>query len=135
MIRYLLDRNICIELIRGRAPAVLVRLRRRKIGTIGISAITLAELRYGVAKSSDPPRNTIALAHFCAPLEISPFGPEACACYGVIRTQLERSGSPIGPLDTLIAAHAVSLRATVVTNNEREFRRVEGLRIKNWMKD
>ncbi len=134
MIRFLLDTNLCIELIRGRAPAVLARLRRRKIGTIGISAITLAELRNGVAKSSDAARNTVALAHFCAPLEICPFDPEAAATYGDIRADLERNGTPIGPLDTLIAAHAVALEATVVTKNERAFRRVPGLRLANWMK-
>jgi tRNA(fMet)-specific endonuclease VapC len=134
VIRFLLDTNICIELIRGRAPDVLARLRRRKIGTFGISAITLAELRYGVAKSSDPPRNTVALAHFCAPLEICPFDHESAAAYGDIRANLERAGTPIGPLDTLIAAHAVALSVAIVTNNEREFRRVPGLRVENWMK-
>ncbi len=134
MIRFLLDTSICIELIRGRAPAVLARLRRRKIGTIGISAITLAELRYGVAKSSDPARNTVALAHFCAPLEICPFDHEAASAYGEIRAGLERAGTPIGPLDTLIAAHALTLDVAVVTNHEREFRRVPGLRVENWMK-
>jgi tRNA(fMet)-specific endonuclease VapC len=134
VIRCLLDTNICIELIRGRAPAVLARLRRRKIGTIGISAITLAELQYGAAKSSDPPRNTVALAHFCAPLEIRPFDYEAASSYGEIRTVLERAGTPIGSLDTLIAAHALALNVAVVTNNEREFRRVPGLRVENWLK-
>ncbi len=133
MVRFLLDTNICLELIRGRAPAVLARLRRRKIGSIGISAITLAELRYGVAKSSDPARNTIALAHFCAPLEICPFDHAVAAAYGEVRAALERAGTPIGPLDTLIAAHAVALGAGVVTNNEREFGRVPGLRVENWM--
>ncbi|HMQ16031.1 MAG TPA: type II toxin-antitoxin system VapC family toxin [Phycisphaerae bacterium] len=132
--RFLLDTNICIELVRGRAPAVVARLRRRKIGTIGISAITLAELRYGVAKSSDPARNTVALAHFCAPLEICPFDHEAAATYGDVRADLERAGTPIGPLDTLIAAHAVPLDVAVVTNNERELRRVPGLRVENWTK-
>lgn len=134
MIRFLLDTSICIELIRGRAPAAVGRLRRRKIGTVGISAITLAELRCGVAKSRDPERNTVALAHFCAPLEICAFDHEAAATYGDIRADLERAGTPIGPLDTLIAAHAVALKATVVTNNEREFRRVHGLRVENWTK-
>lgn len=130
----MLDTDICIELIRGRASAVLARFRHRKIGTIGISAITLSELRYGVAKSSDPARNTVALAHFCAPLEICPFDHEAASTYGDIRARLERAGTPIGPLDTLIAAHAFALDATVITNNEREFRRVPGLRVENWTK-
>ncbi len=134
MIRFLLDTNICVELIRGRAPQVLARLRRRKIGSVGISAITLAELQFGVARSRDPARNTIALAHFCAPLEICPFEHAAASAYGAVRAALVGAGIPIGPLDTLIAAHAVALDVTVVTNNEREFRRVPGLRVQNWMK-
>ena len=133
MIRFLLDTNICVELTRGRAPAVIARLRRRKIGTVGISAITLAELRFGVARSSDPARNMIALAHFCSPLEICPFDHEAASAYGPVRAALAQAGTPIGPLDTLIAAHAVALQATVVTNNEREYRRVPGLSVENWL--
>ncbi len=133
MIRYLLDTNICIEMIRGRSPEVVARLRRRKIGTIGISAITLAELQYGVAKSSDPERNLVALAHFCAPLEVCPFDHGAASSYGQLRAHLEGAGTLIGPLDTLIAAHALALSVAVVTNNEREFRRVPGLRVENWM--
>lgn len=133
MIRFLLDTSLCIELIRGRAPEALRRLRRRSVGSIGISAVTLAELHYGVARSSDPPRNTIALAQFCAPLTICLFDHRAAATYGDVRAQLARAGTPIGPMDTLIAAHAVSLGAAVVTGNEREFRRVQGLRVENWL--
>jgi tRNA(fMet)-specific endonuclease VapC len=88
-----------------------------------------------VAKSRDPARNTVALAHFCAPLEICAFDHEAASSYGEIRTELERVGTPIGPLDTLIAAPAVALGATVVTNNEREFSRAPGLRVENWLND
>lgn len=134
MIRHLLDTNICIELVRRRAPRLVARLRRRRIGTIGISSITLAEMHSGVAKSSDPPRNMIALAHFCAPLELCPFEHDAASAYGPVRTHLERAGTPIGPLDTLIAAHALALDVTLVTNNEREFARVPGLRVENWLK-
>lgn len=133
MIRRLLDTNICIELIRGRSERVLSRLRRRKIGTVGISSITLAELRYGVARSSEPQRNLLALAHFCAPLEILPFDSRAAGMYGDVRAALERVGTPIGPLDTLIAAHALALKVTLVTNNEREFHRVAGLKVENWI--
>ncbi|GIK16408.1 MAG: ribonuclease VapC [Planctomycetota bacterium] len=134
MIRFLLDTNICIDLIRGRGDRILARLQRRSIGSVGISVVTLAELRYGVEKSSDPPRNRVALAHFCAPFDLCPFEHQAAAAYGAIRADLERRGTPIGPLDTLIAAHALSLNVVLVTNNEREFRRVRGLRVENWTK-
>ena len=133
MIRYLLDTNICIELIRKRSQRVLARLRRRKIGTVGISTITLAELRYGVAHSSDPQRNLLALLHFRAALEILPFDDHAASAYGELRHSLQRVGTPMGPLDMLIAAHAVSLKTILVTNNEREFRRVEQLAVENWL--
>jgi tRNA(fMet)-specific endonuclease VapC len=133
VIRCLLDTSICIELIRGRSQAVLKRLRRRKIGSVGVSAISLAELQYGVARSSDPARNTIALAHFCAPLEICPFEHDAASVYRGVRAELERAGTPIGPLDTLIAAHALALNVTLITKNEREFDRVTGLRVENWL--
>lgn len=134
MIRVLLDTSVCIELIRGRGAAVLKRLRRRQIGTVAISAITLAELQYGVARSQDPATNTIALAHFCAPLEVPAFDQAAASAYGWLRASLASAGTPIGPLDTLIAAHALALRATVVTANENEFRRVAGLRVENWLR-
>ncbi|MCA9289576.1 MAG: type II toxin-antitoxin system VapC family toxin [Phycisphaerales bacterium] len=132
MIRYLLDTNICIDLIRHRPSLVLARLRRRRIGTIGLSAVTLAELHDGVARSRDPERNAIALAHFCAPLVVCPFDADAAAAHGTVRRGLEQTGQPIGPLDTLIAAHALAIGATVITANEREFRRVRGLRVENW---
>ena len=133
MIRYMLDTNICIELIRGRGGAILRRLRECEVGEIGISAIAFAELQHGVAKSALPERNRIALAEFCAPLEILPFGDAAASAYGTIRATLERAGKTIGPLDMLIAAHACSIEAAIVTNNEREFRRVDHLRVENWL--
>jgi len=132
VIRYLLDTNICIEMIRGRSGAVVAKLRRRRIGSVGISTITLAELQYGVAKSSDPERNAVALAHVVAPLEIMPFDDRAAASYGELRADLERAGTPIGPLDTLIAAHAMALGVTLVTSNRREFARVPGLVVEDW---
>ncbi len=130
----MLDTSICIELARRRAAPVVARLRRRKVGTVGISSITLGELEYGVARSRDAARNRIALAHVCAPLVIVPFDDVAAASYGAVRAALEATGGPIGPLDTLIAAHALALRATLITNNEREFRRVTALKIENWLR-
>jgi len=134
VIRYLLDTNICIELIRGRGDKILKRLKKCRVGEVGISVITLAELEHGVAKSSRPEQNRIALETFCAPLEIRPFDSDAAKCYGEIRGTLERSGQVLGPLDMLIAAHAFAEDATLVTNNEREFRRVKTLPIENWIK-
>jgi tRNA(fMet)-specific endonuclease VapC len=133
MIDYLLDTNICIELIRNRSAKILKRLRKCRIGQIGISSITLAELEYGVHKSRDPQRNKMALVQFCAPLEILSFDDKAASIYGQIRTAIEAEGKPIGPLDTLIAAHALALDAVVVTNNQREFARVPNLHIENWI--
>lgn len=135
MIRTLLDTNVCIDLIRGRAPDVQRRLRRRKIGSVGLSSITLAELEHGVAKSRDPQRNALALALFRAPIAVLPFDDTAAARYGMIRSQLERAGTPIGPYDMLIAAHALALHATLITSNEREFQRVDGLRVENWSRN
>jgi len=135
VIRRLLDTSVCIELIRGRSSdALMARLRRLKVGTVGISAITLAELQYGVARSSDPDRNRIALAQFVAPLVVAPFDDPAASAYGRIRAELQRTGRPIGPLDMLIAAHALSLDAALVTGNQREFRRVPGLVVENWLR-
>lgn len=135
MIDYLLDTNACIELIRQRSKAVLARLRTCSSGSVGISSITLAELHYGVARSSSPERNFIALTQFCAPLELLSFDEGAASVYGVVRADLESSGFQVGPLDTLIAAHALALKATLVTDNVREFRHVKGLKVENWARD
>ena len=132
MIRFLLDTNACIELIRKRSERVLSRLRKCPIGSVGISSVTLAELYYGVARSAYPQKNLVALLQFCAPIEIMPFEGRAASAYGHVRADLERIGFPAGPLDTLIAAHALSLGTVLVTDNEREFRRVRGLPVENW---
>jgi tRNA(fMet)-specific endonuclease VapC len=131
--RYLLDTNICVELIRGRAPAVFARLRRVAVDAVGISSITLAELQYGVAKSSNPARHEVLLTEFLAPLAVLPFDQLAAVSYGEVRAALERAGTPIGPLDTLIAGHALSREVTLVTNNQRAFARVPGLHVENWL--
>jgi len=104
------------------------------MGSIGISTITLAELQFGIMKSSNPQKNQEALDKFLTPLEIIDFDSKATVEYGIIRANLEKKGAPIGPLDTLIAAHAKSLDLTLITNNEKEFERIPGLKIENWTK-
>jgi tRNA(fMet)-specific endonuclease VapC len=126
--RYLLDTNICIYVIKRRPPQVLARFQHCIVGDIGLSTVTLAELQYGVAKSAFPARNQEALDAFTLPLEVVPFDAAALA-YGAIRAALKRQRRPIGAMDLLIAAHARSLGVTLVTNNPREFGRVEGLQI------
>ena len=129
--KYLLDTNTCIYIINERPPRVLARFAKHSVGDIGISCITAAELAFGVSKSRSA-RNRAALEGFLLPLELVAFGPDAALAYGAIRADLEQHGKPIGPLDTLIAAHAFSLNLTLVTNNAREFSRVQGLQIENW---
>ena len=103
------------------------------MGNIGISSITLAELSYGIAKSNFPEKNQKALEKFILPLEVYEFGPDESIVYGSIRAELEKKGTPIGALDMLIAAHAISRKMTLVTNNEKEFNRVAHLKIENWI--
>ncbi|MBA2692905.1 MAG: type II toxin-antitoxin system VapC family toxin [Rubrobacter sp.] len=128
----LLDTNICIFLIRRRSPEALRRFEEFEIGEVGVSVVTVSELRYGVEKSARVEQNREALNKFLLPLEIMDFDLDAAASYGRIRADLEKRGTPIGPLDTLIAAHAASLGATLATNNTREFERVPNLQIEDW---
>ena len=130
---YLLDTNIYIYIIKKKPESVLERLRQLPLGEIGISSLTVAELDYDARKSANPEKNLSALHQFLLAFEIFTFGYDASAEYGKIRSSLEKKGTPIGPLDTLIAAHAKSLHYTLVTNNEREFRRIEGLEVENWV--
>jgi tRNA(fMet)-specific endonuclease VapC len=132
--KYLLDTNICIQIIRQKPGRLLSRLTALPVGDVGLSTITVAELQVGVRKSRDPGRNAEALALFLLPLEIAAFDYAAAEAYGHIRAALESAGTQIGPLDTLIAGHAVSLKATLVTNYVAEFSRVPGLRIENWLR-
>jgi len=131
--KYMLDTNICIYLIKQKPAAVLERFRQTDISEISISSITLSELFYGVSKSSIPEQNFMALTQFVAPLEILPFDGGAAQYYGDLRAHLEIQGTPIGSLDMLIAAHALSIESTLVTNNEKEFNRVPRLIIENWV--
>ena len=128
----LLDTNICIYLINRKPAAVLRHLEAARVGDLGLSSITVAELLYGAAKSQYPDRNRQALEKFLLPLEIAPFDMAAATAYGPVRANLEHAGRLIGPLDLLIAAHALSLGVKLVTNNIREFERVPGLRVEAW---
>ncbi|OQX76473.1 MAG: VapC toxin family PIN domain ribonuclease [Bacteroidetes bacterium 4484_276] len=132
---YILDTSICIYIIKRKPAIVLEKFKKFPLGSIGISAITLAELQFGIQKSSNPEKNLNALNQFIIPLEIIDFDYNATIEYGIIRAELEKKGTPIGSLDTLIGAHAKSLDLTLVTNNEKEFVRILGLRIENWTKD
>jgi len=129
----MLDTNICIYIIKRKPLNVLERFKQTEISQIGISAITLSELSYGVSKSSKPAQNQMALAQFIAPIEILPYDDNAAQYYGNIRTLLEKQGTTIGSLDMLIAAHALSVACTLVTNNTKEFSRIPNLKIENWV--
>lgn len=130
--KYMLDTNICIYLIKHKPPKVLKHFRSHAVGDIGISSITLAELRYGASKSRHVEKNQQALDEFVLPLEIGDFDEGAASEYGTVRAQLEQGGKPIGSMDMLIGAHALSLGATLVTNNVREFKRIKNLKVVDW---
>ena len=129
--KYLVDTDICIYVINERPRKVIERFQQAPVGDVAVSSITVAELAFGVAKTGSQ-RNRDALQAFLLPLEIVTFDLEAALTYGDVRAELEAKGKPIGPLDTMIAAHARALGLTLVTNNVREFKRVRGLTVENW---
>ncbi len=129
--RYMLDTDICIYVINARPPAVLEAFKAHAAEGLGISAVTAAELFFGVARTGSE-RNLLALRQFLAALEIAPFDDQAAEVFGSLRAWLTAQGTPIGPYDTQIAAHAQSLGLTLVSNNTREYARVPGLRVENW---
>lgn len=131
--RYLLDTNICIYLIKKQPVRVIERFQTLALGDVGVSAITVAELEYGAAKSAFPDRNRLALVSFLAPLEILAFSDADAIVHGQIRADLEAGGTPIGAYDLLIGAQALAQGLTLVTNNEREFKRIPGLNVENWV--
>lgn len=131
--RFMLDTNICIYAIKQQPTTVLEALRQHEAEGIGISAVTAAELWFGVEKSGTA-RNRAALKEFLSPLEVAEFDHAAARVYGRVRQALEAAGKPIGPLDTQIAAHALALDLTLVTHNTREFARVKGLSVVDWAK-
>ena len=131
----LLDTNICIHLINRRSgfERILRRLSGRSFGEICISAITVSELRYGVAKSARSSENAATLDEFLSRFELLDYPVDAAATYGRTRTGLERAGTPIGNNDLLIAAHALAIYARVATSNTSEFERVRGLKVLDWL--
>lgn len=132
MLRYLLDTNIVIYVLKRRPIEVLDTFNQHA-GRMAISAITLAELMHGAEKSSRPSANLSAVEDFCSRLEVLPYGARAAQHYGAIRATLEKAGQPIGVNDLHIAAHARSEGLTVVTNNVGEFARVPALQVENWV--
>ena len=133
--RLMLDTNICIALIKQKPAGVLKRFNDFQVGDICISSVTLAELRYGVAKSQFQEKNQAALDDFILPLEIAVFDESAANYYGALRASLERKGTPIGAMDLMIGAHALSQNLTIVTNNVREFNRIPNLVVVDWFND
>jgi tRNA(fMet)-specific endonuclease VapC len=131
--KYILDTNICIYLIKQKPESLLKKVLSLTPGELAISSVTVAELYYGVHKSQHVERNLQALNNFLLPLEILPFDDAAASFYGQIRAYLEKQGTPIGSLDLMIASHTVSLGITLVTNNIKEFIRVPNLSVENWV--
>lgn len=131
--KYMLDTNICIFLIKHKPDAVIRKFMMHDPDDICISVITYAELLHGVEKSQAKEKNRIALTLFLSEIKILPFDDLAAQVYGTVKADLQRKGTPIGPLDTLIAAHARSLDLILVTNNTGEFERVEALKLEDWV--
>lgn len=130
----MLDTDTCIAIIKQQPANALRKLRGKSIGQVGISSITLGELAFGAAKSTKQKEANAALVEFLLALEVAAFDSDAAMTYGGIRASLARLGTPIGPLDTLIAAHALAIDVVLVSHNTREFARVEGLRLEDWLK-
>lgn len=130
---FMLDTNICVAMIRYRPVSLLHRMTACEPGTLWVSSITTSELFHGAEKSARPVENRAALTQFLLPLVVVDYDEAASRIYGRLRTELERAGTPTGSMDMLIAAHALSLDVTLVTNNSREFRRVKGLALEDWI--
>ena len=130
--RYMLDTNICIYVIKHKPEKVFRKLQTIHPEDVCISSVAYVELVHGVEKSAAVEKNRLALSMLLANMEILDFDVDAADCYGKIRAGLDKNGTPIGPLDMMIAGHAQSLGYTVVTNNVKEFSRVSALKIENW---
>lgn len=133
MSQIMLDTNICIYIIKNKPQSVREKFKCYNIGDLVLSSITVSELYYGAYKSQYVKKNLLALEHFLKPFDIVEYDLKASIEYGKIRASLEKSGQIIGGLDMLIAAHAKSLKMTLVTNNKKEFERIDGLVLDNWV--
>ena len=132
MLRYMLDTNICIFTIKNK-PQLVREAFNRHHGQLAISTVTLMELIYGAEKSGNPQRNLTVVEGFVARLEVLDYDDHAAEHSGQLRAELAKAGTPIGPYDQLIAGHARALGLILVTNNLREFQRVPGLRVEDWL--
>jgi tRNA(fMet)-specific endonuclease VapC len=133
-VKLLLDTDVCIAIL-NRDERVRPHLERQPPSQLRMSAITLAELRFGIAKSTQPKRADANLRKLRSKVSVVPFDEEATLRYGSLRALLEKRGTPIGPLDTLIAAHSLALGWALATHNVKEFRRIPGLRCEDWLED
>ncbi len=131
---YLLDTNICIYIIKNQYLEIINKLDKVGIDKIGVSSVTIAEMEYGIAKSLKPKEAEAKLYEFLVPFEIYDFTISSARYYGRIRAELTKFGTPIGPMDMLIASIALSNEMTLVTNNVKEFERIRNLKIENWIK-
>lgn len=134
MIRYMLDTNTCIYLIKHHPPEVREKLGTISVGEIGVSSIAIAELWYGITESTKRKHNEGALNDFLDYVTVLDWPMKAAPQYGFVRSHLKKRGTPIGAMDLLIAAHAIALNTVLVTNNMREFRRVPRLKLENWVR-
>lgn len=130
---YLLDSNICIYIINNRPRQVVDHIKKLKVHTVKLSAISLAELEYGVSKSKAREKNRQALIDFATPFDIIDFNDEDAEVFGIIRADLEKRGLVIGPYDMQIAAQAITRNLTLVTNNTAEFARIPNIKLENWV--
>jgi tRNA(fMet)-specific endonuclease VapC len=130
-VKFLLDTDTCIYALKQNEQ-IIERLLNTAREDVAVSVITEAELRTGAAKSSSPSKTLRFVENFLSPITRIEFTTTDAVAYSIVRSKLERAGAPIGPLDTLIAAQAVARKLTLVSNNEREFRRVAGLTVENW---
>ena len=133
MMQYMLDTDMCNYIIKEHPIKVLEHFQKLDMNTICISIVTYAELMYGVERSSSKRINHAVVKDFTKHLDVVKWDLEAADCYAVIRTELEAKGSPIGAMDMMIAAHSQSINAVLVTNNQKHFSKVKGIKIENWV--